>query len=486
MKPTTAWFLVAPLLGTVIAFGAALVVTRHAEARPGDSTYWDDDEVEYVRRMVAATYVDPVDEAKSRELFYDALDGYVKGLPDDYNDFIPPEEYKRWKEDTAGRYAGVGVKIAPDPRGLKIEGVFPGGPAARAGIKVGEIVTSVEGRSVAGGLDPKKDENVRALKGAAGSAVRVKVLTPPPEAKPAAGDAKPAAGDGAGDGAGTGSAAKPPAPAAGTEPAGTMREVLLVRAEIRPPTVYARRVGKDGKVGYLHLTEFTEATPDAFDRALDAMVADGVGAVVVDLRGNGGGVLGATVHVADRFVAEGEIVRINGRTRENTRVERAHADDTIPAAIGLVVLVDGGSASASEVLAGCIQDHRRGVLLGTRTYGKFLVQNITEIPGRNAALKLTTARYQTPLGRSYQRPPKTPKTEGAGLTPDVVVELGVEDRKKLEEQWSNADDAVWGGAPQYADVPADWVDPQLARALELIAGDLQLKEPVPASPPKKG
>jgi carboxyl-terminal processing protease len=486
MKPTTAWFLVAPLVGTVIAFGAALVVTRHAEARPGDGVYWDEDEVEYVRRMVAATYVDPVDEAKSRQLFYDALDGYVKGLPDDYNDFIPPDEYKRWKEDTAGRYAGVGVKIAPDPRGLRIDGVFPGGPAAKAGLKVGEVVTTVEGRSVAG-LDPKKDENVRALKGAAGTAVRVKVLTPPAETKPAK-----AAGEPGGDASPPSAKAPAPAPAAGTEPApakdggGTLREVLLVRAEIRPPTVYSRRVGKDDRVGYIHLTEFTEATPDAFDRALDAMVAAGVKAVVVDLRGNGGGVLGATVHVADRFVAEGEIVRINGRTRENTRVERAHVEDTIPATVGLVVLVDGGSASASEVLAGCIQDHRRGVLLGTRTYGKFLVQNITEIPGRNAALKLTTARYQTPLGRSFQRPPKTPKTEGAGLTPDVVVELGADDRRKLEEQWANADDATWGGVPQFDEVSADWVDPQLARALELIDGDLQLKEGGAANPPKKG
>ena len=483
MKPTTAWFLVAPLVGTVIAFGAALVVTRHAEARPGDAPYWDEDEVEYVRRMVAATYVDPVDEAKSRELFYDALDGYVKGLPDAYNDFIPPDEYRRWKEDTAGRYAGVGVKIAPDPRGLKIEGVFPGGPAANAGLRIGEIVTSVEGRSVAG-LDPKKDENVRALKGPAGTVVRVKVLTPAPEAKPATTEPAAPAGD-----VPTPSPAPAPPPAAGAAPAGALREVLLVRAEIRPPTVYARRVGKDAKVGYLHLTEFTEATPDAFDRALDAMVAGGVKAVVVDLRGNGGGVLGATVHVADRFVADGEIVRIIGRTRETTRVERAHADGTVPATLGLVVLVDGGSASASEVLAGCIQDHRRGVLLGTRTYGKFLVQNITEVPGRNAALKLTTARYQTPLGRSFQRPPKTPLTEGAGLTPDVVVELAAPDRKKLEDQWANADDATWGGTPQFADVPADWVDPQLARALELIDGDLQLKEasaPASGNAPKKG
>jgi carboxyl-terminal processing protease len=478
MKSSTAWFLVAPLVGVVIALGAALAVTRRAEARSADAPYWDEDEIEYVRRMVAATYVDPVDEAKSRELFHDALDGYVKGLPDDYNDFIPPEEYKRWKEDTAGRYAGVGVKIAADAKGLRVDGVFPGGPAAKAGIKVGEIVTEIEGRSVAG-KDPKKDETVRVLKGAPGSSVRVKVLTPAPKAdapkteapKADAPKAEPADAGGS--------------PAA-ADAAGTLREVILVRAEIRPPTVFSRRIGTDGRVGYLHLTEFTEATPEAFDRALDAMVAAGVKAVVVDLRGNGGGVLGATVHVADRFVADGEIVRINGRTRENTRIEYARGPGTIPANIGLVVLVDGRSASASEVFAGCIQDHRRGVLLGTRTYGKFLVQNITEIPGRNAALKLTTARYQTPLGRSFQRPAKRPVGEAAGLTPDVVVELPAEDLAKLDHQWMNADDALWGSTPEFPDVGSDWVDPQLARALQLIEGDLLLREIRPAgSAPKK-
>ena len=421
MKPTTAWFLVAPLVGTVIALGAAFAVTRHAEARAGDTTYWDEDEVQYVRRMVANTYVDPVDEARSKQLFYDALDAYVKGLPDEYNDFIRPEEYRRWKEETAGRYAGVGVKIKPEARGLKVDGVFPGGPAAKAGIKVGEIITGVEGKSVAGNLDPKKDEYVRALKGAPGSLVHVRVLTlavvtpqrstPVPEGTPAPAPAAPIPEGAPAPNVPAPEGAKPPAPA-GAAPAasdGTTREVAIVRDEIRPPTVFSRRLGKDAKVGYIHLTEFTDLTPEAFDRALDEMVAAGVTSVIVDLRGNGGGVLQATVHVADRFIAEGEIVRIVGRTRENSRVELARAEGTIPASIELVVLVDGTSASASEVFAGCIQDHRRGYLIGTRTYGKFLVQNITETPDHNAALKLTTARYQTPLGRSFQRPAKDPK-----------------------------------------------------------------------------
>ena len=122
------------------------------------------------------------------------------------------------------------------------------------------------------------------------------------------------------------------------------------------------------------------------------------------------------------------------------------------------------------------QDHRRGVLLGTRTYGKFLVQNISEIPGKGAALKLTTARYQTPLGRSYQRPARDLKGPPAGLVPDITVELSADDAAKLEKQQYDLEEAAWGVAPKYPDISKDWVDPQLQRALDLIDGNLLLQQ----------
>ena len=442
MKSSTSLLILAPLFGTVLALGAANVL-RSAEARGAEAGYWDDDEVDYVRRMVASTYVDPVSEKQSQELFYAALDGYVKSLPDEYDDFITPDEYRRWKDDTAGHYAGIGVKIEAEARGLRLIGVLPGGPAAQAGLKIGEVVTEVDGRPLAG-ADLKRDDTLRSLKGDKDTVVHAKVWIPPPAGAPA-----------------------------GTE--GTVRDATVVRAEIRPPTVFARRLAKDQKVGYLRISEFTEATKGDVDRELDAMVAGGARAVVVDLRGNGGGVLNATVHIADRFVRSGDIVRMTGRAEGTTRTEPAHEKGTIPDSVGLVVLVDGHSASASEVFAGCIQDHRRGVLLGTRTYGKFLVQNITEIPGKGAALKLTTARYQTPLGRSYQRPAKDTKSAPAGLLPDIAVELSADDAAKFEKQMSDADESVWGSPPQHPELK-DWIDPQLQRALDLIDGNLLLQE----------
>ena len=439
------FFTWAPLFCAVIALLAAVWWTRSADARPPSSVVWDEEEFDFVRRAVSSTYVDELSEKQSRDAFHAALDGYVKSLPDDYNDFIPPDDYRRWKEDAAGRYAGIGVKIDAKPgRGLAIAGVFPGGPAATAGIQVGDVVVEVDGKSLAS-ADLSREENIKALKGLEGSKVRVVLEAP------MAKDAPP-----------------------GTMP--SRRELELVRGLISTPSVFARRLGPTGRTAYLRIAEFTESTGGEFDRELDKMVAAGITSVVVDLRQNGGGILPATVHVADRFIRTGDIVKLVGRAPNSNRVERATDVGTIPEAISLVVLVDGRSASASEVFAGCVQDHRRGVLLGTRTYGKFLVQNVMEIPGRQAAVKITSARYLTPNGRWYTRKAGAPDAAAAGLLPDVPVELSEDDQKKFLRARANADDMLWGAAPRYPEAPADWIDPQLERALELIDGNLLLQE----------
>jgi carboxyl-terminal processing protease len=439
MKPTTAVLVVVPLLAVLAATGVVFFQARGAEARADDGLFWDDEVASYVRRMVAASYVDDVSGARSTELFYSALDGYLKPL-DEYCDFIPPDDYRKWKEEASGEYEGIGVKVNEVAEGLELAGVLPGGPAARAGLKVGDVLTAVEGRTLRG-VDLRRDGVVRTLKGPPGSRVRVSVLV---KAAP-----------------------------------GPARDVVVERGTIRTPSVFARRVGANGKTGYLRISQFAESTAEDFDAELDRMLAGGVTSVVLDLRGNGGGVLPAVVHVADRFLSSGEILRMTGRAPNATRVERAKSEGTIPESIGLVVLVDGRSASASEVLAGAIQDHRRGVLLGTRTYGKFLVQNITELSGKDAAIKLTTARYQTPHGRWYKRTSRDANV-AEGLLPDIAVETSAADREKLWKAWVNAEDAVWGHPPEHPEVPADWVDPQLQRALDLLDGNVllqQIREP---------
>jgi carboxyl-terminal processing protease len=453
--------------------------------------YWDEETAGFVRQMVEATYVDPVSPEKSRELFDKAMHAYLSGLPDEYNDYIPPDQYRKWKDETAGRYAGIGVKVDPKPDGLLLAGVFPGGPAAKSGLRVGDLVTHVDGRSLAG-VDPTRDLHVKMLKGPAGTSVTVTVRSPLPVSSAGGAAAKPATPPAAAPpapGAGGFPPAPPPSPAApaapAPEPRSAPRQVAIVRDFIKPQTVFPRRLGEGGRVGYLRVTEFADATAADFDRELDEMVRTGVQSVIVDLRDNTGGVLPATERMADRFVRSGLIVRLEGRAPHASRLIGARDAGTIPDAVGLVVLVNGSSASASEVFSGCVQDHRRGVLVGTRTYGKFLVQNITEIPGKGAAVKLTTARYKTPLGRSYKRSAKDPGP--AGLLPDVLVELSKEDAERLEKAFANQEDAAWGAKPraENAAVPGDWIDPQLARAIDVALGRVVVQE-MPGNAPKKG
>jgi carboxyl-terminal processing protease len=369
-------------------------------------------------------------------MFYEALDAYLGSL-DAYSGFLDPREYREWNEVHAGRYAGIGVRVDPVAvaEGVLVLGVFRGGPADAAGIRVGDLLVAADGRSLAAAADATS-----LLKGAQGTEVAVRVRTP----------------------------------SAGGEPP-REREVRVVRDHIQQPTVHARRVGPGGR--HLHLSvapNFFDTTADELDRLLDAALADGVRGVALDLRGNGGGVLPATVRIADRFLRAGDIVRTVGRTVGGSEAHVAAGPGTIPDDVRLVVLVDGGSASASELLAGAIQDHRRGVLVGTRTHGKFLVQSVVGIPGKEAGVRLTTARYTTPLGRWFRRE-RAAEGPPQGLLPDVVVPLEADAKARLERQLENRNaTAVWGQEPPHPEVGDDWVDPQLEAALRVLDGEVVL------------
>ena len=438
MRPLTATVL---SLCILFLFAAFVLVARGAGARGpsrGAGPWWDEAMERYIREQLGASYVDAVDPERGREAFYRAMDAYVRF--DRYCELIPPERYTRWKEDTQGRYAGLGVKVDSVPEGLYLAGVWPDGPAARAGMRVGETIVAVQGRPLAG---VEIDTITAWLKGAAGSTVTVAV-------------------------------APGPRPASGTTLEGA-RRVDVRRDVIRPPTVFARRIGPDACVGVLRITDFTEETTAEVERALAGfLAAPPVIGVALDLRHNGGGLLNVATHLVDRFLDRGVIVRMEGRIRDGNRMIHAgaQADDLLH--LPLVVLVDERSASASEVVAGALQDHRRGVLLGTRTYGKFLVQSIVDIPNRHAGLKLTTSRYYLPSGRSYQGP-QDAELEGtggahepAGLLPDIVLEMDPDARTRLFGQWANEEGRPWGEVPRYPDIPADEVDPQLAAALGLF------------------
>jgi carboxyl-terminal processing protease len=326
---------------------------------------------------VSGDYVEPVEE---RTLVWNAIAGMARTL-DVHSTFLPPRRYDRLRQDTEGAFGGVGLTLGPgDADDLMpqaepwpiVDELVDGSPAARAGLRVEDRIVTVDGRPTTerGAATADAEAWEARTRGASGTRVELGVLR--------AGWSAP-------------------------------RTFSLVREQVTMPTVEAAVV--EPGLGYLAIRRFQEATHDDTRAALARLAAAGaLDVLVLDLRGNIGGLLDQGIRVADLFLADGTIVTVRGR-RGAVETHPAHAAGTF-ADVRLVVLVDGNTASAAELLAGALQDHRRGVVMGLPTYGKGSVQTFYDLPD-GSGLKLTTARYYTPRGASL---------EGVGITPDVVVD----------------------------------------------------------------
>jgi len=323
---------------------------------------------------VSQQYVAPVPE---RQLLYAAARGMVQSL-DAYSAFFSPTEYRRLREDTDGEFGGVGLALGPGgpddamPHALPwpiVDEVVPGSPAAAAGIAVDDRVVTIDGAATIG--DDAKDERYwdERLRGSPGSRVTVQVTRP-----------------------------GWPVP----------RSFELVRAQVKVPSVSAEPMAPG--IGYLAIRRFQEATgADAAD-ALRGLIAAHAGEVILlDLRTDSGGLIDQAMAVADEFLDDGLIVTIRGRTAA-VEVHKAHRGGL---AVGakVIALVNAETASAAEILAGALQDHRRATVLGMKTYGKGVIQTYFDLDD-GSGLKLTTHRYLTPAGN---------EVEGRGITPDIEV-----------------------------------------------------------------
>ncbi len=342
--------------------------------------------------QIEASHVEP---PAPERLVYGAIRGMVATL-DPHSAFLDPEEYRVLEDDTSGSFAGIGVEIDVRDGWLVVRGVLPGGPAERAGIRPGDRFLALDGRYA---RDLRIDEAVRIMRGEPGTPVEVRIRRE------------------------------------GEESA----LVLTITRELIQVDAVETRVLPDRTV-YLRIRAFQETTTDEVRRALDAAVsstasAGGVAGVLLDLRGNPGGLLDEAVHVVDEFVESGVIVSTRGRdgvVLGERRAQRAGTRPNWP----LVVLVDGYSASASEIVAGALQDHRRALIVGTTTWGKGSVQNLIELPD-GSALKLTVARYYTPSGRSIQ---------ARGVEPDVRIDqLDPETARRIAEEGPSLSEAMLEG-----------------------------------------
>jgi len=293
--------------------------------------------------------------------------GAISAL-DEYSTFLSGDQLDELFSQIEGNFVGLGVELKPDSRALLIVNVINGSPADKGGIRKGERIVGVDGRTT-DELTPEKAADM--LKGAQGSYVTVDVR-----------DAQ-----------------------------GTDRSVKLLRERVDVPSVDdARIIDADYGVGYLRLSSFQKTTSRDVDAALWKLHRMGMKSLIVDVRGNPGGLLTAAVDVADKFLVNGTIVRTKGRNSNEDFDYKAHSVGTWR--MPLVVLIDGDSASASEIFAGAIRDHSRGKLVGTRSYGKGSVQGIFPLSSTSAGIRLTTAKFFSPNGQPISQ---------RGVQPDVLV-----------------------------------------------------------------
>jgi carboxyl-terminal processing protease len=348
-------FVVAAVASVALVSGAWFL---QRETEPAGSVYQQARLFDDVLAHVADYYVDSLDE---RQLYQMAIDGMLDELHDPYSVFLKPEDFRQLSEATTGNYSGLGIQI--DVRGgwITVVAPLPDTPAERAGIQTGDLIVALDGKSTEGW---KQDSAVKALRGPAGTNAELQIRR--------AGIDKPIT-------------------------------YKLTRANIHIRSVDPRiTMMLDDRVGYIALSPVSESSTRDVSLAIDTLLKQGMKSLIFDLRGNPGGLLDQGVAVSDLFLDPGKaIVETRGRAPGSSH----EFSDTKPQQwprLPIVVIVNGGSASAAEIIAGALQDHDRAVLIGTPTFGKGLVQSFWRLTPETG-LKLTTARWFTPSGRTIQR-----------------------------------------------------------------------------------
>ena len=319
-----------------------------------------------------------VEETKSKDVIYGAIKGMLETL-DPHSAFMPPNMYKEMQEETKGRFEGLGIEITMKEGLLTVVSPIEDTPAFKAGIQAGDQILKIDGALT---KTLTLMESVKRMRGPKGSKVTLTIMR---EGFP------------------------------------NPRDYTLIRDVI--PIRSVRYEVLEKQYGYIRLSQFQEKTDSEFQkaaRALEEETKGGLKGLILDLRNNPGGLLDQAVKVSDRFIESGVIVSIEGRREEHKMKFNAHPQEDNLKRYPLVVLVNGGSASGAEIVAGAIQDHGRGIILGTQTFGKGSVQTIFSLKD-GSGLRLTTARYYTPSGRSIQ---------AKGIVPDIIVKPALPEEEK--------------------------------------------------------
>ncbi len=402
----------------------------------GSNSAWANDQEDYqnleiftdVLSLIQNSYVDEID---TKQLVYGAIRGMLATL-DPHSSFLTPDMFEEMQADTHGEFGGLGLEITIRDQRLQVVSPIEGTPAFAAGIKAGDQIIAIDGRPT---QDMEIMEAVGLLRGPSGSAVEITIARP--------GEKEPL-------------------------------DFSIERAIIQVESVKSHAV--NDHYGYARISQFQDRTVDELKTQLEQLRKDAPGGslpgLILDLRNNPGGLLEQAVAVSDLFLNKGLIVYTEGREAESQFEFSAHAAGTEPD-YPLIVLINGGSASASEIVAGALQDHSRAIILGEQSFGKGSVQTIIPLSDKSG-LRLTTARYFTPSGRSIQ---------ALGITPDIVVsDLPVTPPEQSEPGLREADlqnhfqpavkpaEQPENDSTDVKSSPAEKGDYQLQRALDLLKG----------------
>ncbi len=384
---------------------------------------------------VQRSYVTEIDEKEAIEA---AINGMLTSL-DPHSSYLSPEDFTSMQEQTSGEYGGLGIEVTMEDGFVKVIAPIDDTPASRAGLESGDLITAIDGQAIVG---QTLNDAVSVMRGLVGTDITITILRPGQD---------------------------------------ETFDVTLTREVIRPKSVVAR-VEPEG-IGYVRISAFNERTTDLLRAGLDEISREVGGApkgLILDLRNNPGGLLDQAVEVSDLFLTGGEIVSTRGRDAQDIQRYNARRGEEFRG-VPIVVIINGGSASAAEIVAGALQDRGRATVLGVTSFGKGSVQTVIPIGSSRGALRLTTARYYTPSGRSIQSTGIEPDIEVANrrYTEEEIEKLRFFSESALPNALDN-EDGIERVAPHTPkdQPPEDYEgeDYQLERAKAVLLGSLKLTE----------
>lgn len=440
--------------GLLVAFSSSPLVRLHAQDAPPQNqpaATPEDEDYQLMKLFVDSmeqiekNYVTKIDR---RILFEAAVAGMMEKL-DPYSNYIGPEDISRFNAQVEQEFGGIGIQLGPreDSEPLMVMSPLPGTPAYRAGVLAGDMITEIDSKPTVG---LSQDDAIKLLKGSPGTTVTITVVhqsSPEPQ------------------------------------------KIALVREMIHVATVLGEKLLPDGhwdymldpekKIALVRVSSFGRNTTSELQKTMESLQKDGIKGLILDLRFNPGGLLSSAVEISDMFIDSGKIVSTKGRNTEERTWEARKAGTF--SGFPMAVLVNRYSASASEIVSACLQDHNRAVVIGERTWGKGSVQNVIELEDGKSAMKLTTASYHRPSGKNIHRFPDSKETDEWGVMPNEGYKVEF-DNSQMQLYLNNRrerDRLLKDEAP-----PSEFVDTQLQKAVEYINAELA-KPAQPQEQPKE-